>query len=429
MKTNNLDSFEEFVKETLSGEEAVYNPSDWNDLSQRLDVISPKPFYKSNWFIGGAAMVALGVSAVAFYPSSDQVAEQNKEIVALVEDKTTSVIPETLPVENTESVEKIGEANPKNELKENKNTSSETINKKNTAGNRVDENHQPPQDALLPETSSLDETSVKDIQEETVEQPIATYTTSGNLAGCKGIVVHFEAQEQANVKYLWSFGDGEYSNEIRPSHQFDKSGTFQVDLIVQSTIDEKVLSKSTDKHNITVYESPNLEIVSNKEVNRGLTTVNYTIVGDEVQKMFWNLGNGKTATAAEVTTTYRNRGGYKVLLEATSINGCKSVVEHNLFVEEDYNLLAPNAFTPDGDGLNDLFIPEALKSMDCNFTMVIRSRAEGIVFETTSLDRPWDGKNQKTGMDCPETNYVWVVNLINEEGEKEQYTGTILIKR
>ena len=39
----------------------------------------------------------------------------------------------------------------------------------------------------------------------------------------------------------------------------------------------------------------------------------------------------------------------------------------------------------------------------------------------------WDGINQNTGQKCQEGNYMWVVQLVNKEGETEQYKGAILL--
>lgn len=434
MKTNKLDSFEQFVQETLSSEEVAYNPSDWNELSQRLDAVAPKPFYKSKWFLGGAAVAVLGLSSIAFYTNSEKEIVQPKSIVQAVEENKNSQpnlivsdVENSNSQENEETIIRVEKDN--QEIKEN-HTSSETIEKKKTTGDKVNENHQPPQNTLSSETSSnsQNEYSGKYSEEVAVVKPKASFVTETKLSGCKELTVAFKAKEQEDVKYMWSFGDGQFSDEINPTHKYVNSGTYKVELIVQSTVDSKVMQSSVPQF-VVVHEDPIVELVSNKEMDRGLTTVSYKAVGEDLEKVFWNFGNGKSSDKLEATTTYKKRGAYTVQLEAVNSYGCKSITKESIFVEQDYNLLAPNAFTPDGDGLNDVFIPEALKTMNCNFTMVIRGRTEGIVFETTSLDRPWDGKNQQNGIECQETNYVWVVNLINELGEKEQYTGTILIRR
>lgn len=50
MKNNKLDNFESFINDQLSGEEVAYDAQDWDDLSARLDTVSPTPFYKKDGF-------------------------------------------------------------------------------------------------------------------------------------------------------------------------------------------------------------------------------------------------------------------------------------------------------------------------------------------------------------------------------------------
>ena len=89
--------------------------------------------------------------------------------------------------------------------------------------------------------------------------------------------------------------------------------------------------------------------------------------------------------------------------------------------------MAPNSFTPNGDGLNDYFLPAALNRLNGSFTMTIYSQTEGLIYDTKNIDQPWDGSNQKLGTKCKEGSYVWVVKLTNEKGQTEQYKGVILL--
>jgi len=261
----------------------------------------------------------------------------------------------------------------------------------------------------------------------TVLKPTAKYSYSGALKGCKGLEITFEAEEQKRVNYLWSFGDGIYSDLQSPTHVYQKAGTYQVELIVQSSIDKSILTKSEYNESVIVFEDPKMNIIVEQYLEEGVTTIEYSFVGDKVSQLEWSLGDGEIAKTTEVTHQYKKKGRYQVELEAYSTEGCKSKVSKTIFVEDDYNLMAPTAFSPNGDGLNDLFLPEALKTTSNPFTMIVQSRTNGIVFESTSSDNQWDGKNYKTGRICDETSYVWVVKLTNEKGIIEEYKGVVLI--
>ncbi|MBQ4440997.1 MAG: gliding motility-associated C-terminal domain-containing protein, partial [Bacteroidales bacterium] len=67
-------------------------------------------------------------------------------------------------------------------------------------------------------------------------------------------------------------------------------------------------------------------------------------------------------------------------------------------------LWVPNSFTPDGDGLNDRFVPVFSYPGEVrNFEMMVYDRWGSMVFLTTDMDAGWDGGDKPEGM------YVWVI--------------------
>jgi len=77
-------------------------------------------------------------------------------------------------------------------------------------------------------------------------------------------------------------------------------------------------------------------------------------------------------------------------------NRCGSVTDSVLVELEDCDvqMLIPNAFSPNADGINDFFKPKALNIT--NFSMNIYSRFGQQIFETHDLNRGWDGYINKT---------------------------------
>jgi gliding motility-associated-like protein len=113
-----------------------------------------------------------------------------------------------------------------------------------------------------------------------------------------------------------------------------------------------------------------------------------------------------------------NQGGiYWVLVE--NIFGCTKV---DSVIVNEFGLYLPNAFTPDGDGLNDRFRVPGFEQQ-WNVLMQIFDRWGGLVFETRNLDTGWDGScgNQL----CNPGTYVWVIH-IRISGEKV-FKGTVTL--
>jgi hypothetical protein len=112
------------------------------------------------------------------------------------------------------------------------------------------------------------------------------------------------------------------------------------------------------------------------------------------------------------------------------LDGCKSSEKIKVTANEDYNLLAVNAFNPQSRDLrNATFMPYALTIRNVRFEMVILDPDNGaVIFKSSDAQNAWDGIDQRTGQLVPEQKaYIWKVVL--EEtlpGEKSTYSGTIV---
>lgn len=77
-------------------------------------------------------------------------------------------------------------------------------------------------------------------------------------------------------------------------------------------------------------------------------------------------------------------------VEVTDENGCTNIAEVSL-VPCALELLVPNAFTPNGDGLNDVFMPVYTEVNILNYKMLIYNRWGQQLFESNQITHGWDG--------------------------------------
>lgn len=92
--------------------------------------------------------------------------------------------------------------------------------------------------------------------------------------------------------------------------------------------------------------------------------------------------------------------------------------------EEADQFFIPTAFTPNGDGLNDLFYVKA-NFEPRNFEMTIISRNGDRVFQTRDMNIGWDGKlRDKT---LPQGMYVYIIHYKDRHGDEQQKQGQILL--
>ena len=89
----------------------------------------------------------------------------------------------------------------------------------------------------------------------------------------------------------------------------------------------------------------------------------------------------------------------------------------------------PNAFSPNGDGINDYFLPRPLLARGLvSFTMTIYNRWGQVIFESGNTEgRGWDGK--LNGLEQPEGVYVYLIEATFKDGQMEKHQGNVTLLR
>ena len=276
------------------------------------------------------------------------------------------------------------------------------------------------------------ETPDQELVSEPVKQNLNSNFTINKTSGCQGMVCEFKPEQLKGFKgdVIWNFGDGTVSNERFPKHTFNKPGHYTVRLTLQSKVDGNIVTDFSEEF-VTIYEKPDVDFeIEETAVNSAIPEFKFVNNTNNANNWSWTFGDQSASSAKESPFhTYRKKGVYRVQLTATNSFGCKSSKVKNVSVEDDYNLLAPTAFTPNGDGRNDYFIPRALEIMDADFTMSVFHKNGQLYYETNQVSRPWDGRYMKDNQNAPGGAYVWIVKMKTPNGETEVYRGSVTLLR
>lgn len=125
-----------------------------------------------------------------------------------------------------------------------------------------------------------------------------------------------------------------------------------------------------------------------------------------------------------------NQRSYEDMRDERSLLGCYqiraidevgniSAISNEICVSDCPIYELPNVFTPNGDGVNDLYTPIIPYSGVTRIDMKIFNRMGNQVFETTSPDINWDGNDQKTGKEIPTGVFYYVCEVYYETLEGE----------
>jgi gliding motility-associated-like protein len=146
--------------------------------------------------------------------------------------------------------------------------------------------------------------------------------------------------------------------------------------------------------------------------------------GTGLSSYLWNTGD--TTESIPINS----EGMYSVEME--SLMGCLGTdsVYVKLTTEEipETHLFIPNAFTPDGDGVNDTFLALYNGNDISHFTMEVYDRWGGRIFRSENILVGWDGK--KNGKDCPGGVYVYkIVYSVDGVTGSQERVGTVMLVR
>jgi gliding motility-associated-like protein len=146
--------------------------------------------------------------------------------------------------------------------------------------------------------------------------------------------------------------------------------------------------------------------------------------GSGLSLYLWNTGDSTQSI------TINSEGMYSVEMESPV--GCmgSDSVYVKLTTEEipENHLFVPNAFTPDGDVVNDTFQAFYNGNDISHFTMEVYDRWGGRIFRSENILVGWEGK--KNGKDCPGGVYVYkIVFSVDGVPGNQERVGTVMLVR
>jgi gliding motility-associated-like protein len=144
----------------------------------------------------------------------------------------------------------------------------------------------------------------------------------------------------------------------------------------------------------------------------------------EVQTVYWDFGDGTTSTELDPAHLFPEAGYYTVSLTAVNVNGCESSYSELLEAYPPMRVYLPNSFTPNGDGLNDMFgmTGEAY----AGYTLRIYTRWGQEIYKGVHYDADaWDGTVD--GQLVPRGLYLWKVEVLPPAGMNVLKEGTVMV--
>ena len=143
----------------------------------------------------------------------------------------------------------------------------------------------------------------------------------------------------------------------------------------------------------------------------------------------WSFGDGSNSNEENPTHVYNNENSdnYNVILTVADDANCQDMYMAPVPVVDNHVLFVPNTFTPNKDGLNDVFLP--VVACVAKYYIMIYDRNGGLVFYSDNPEIGWDGSSN--GIECPSGIYTYYINYVRYNNLKQELikTGSINLIR
>ena len=243
---------------------------------------------------------------------------------------------------------------------------------------------------------------------------------------CAPYTAYFDNISSGGQDFYWTFGDESTSRDVSPVHLYPVPGTYLVTL--------KAVDSSTcnlvDSTNFTIVVSgkPTASFIFTPDPPQENTAVQFINNSIAATRYIWKFGDGDTLltrSSASVDHVYNETKLFNACLVALNNAGCPDTVCHPLQARIIPLLDVPNAFTPNGDGINDKVFVRGFGIS--RLIWRIYNRWGTMIFETSDRTAGWDGTYK--GSIQPNEVYHYVLDVEYSDNSKYQKKGDITLLR
>ncbi len=263
---------------------------------------------------------------------------------------------------------------------------------------------------------------------------IGTFTPAqiiaGAISGCATFCTSYLVQNFSSAGNIsWSFDDGGISNGNQVTHCFTSPGTHSLSVIITNSTG----CNSAGSFSVTVYPKPvaDFNFAPIKPIIEEEVTFTDASYNNIISWNWYFMNTAQyTSTQQNPTFNYTEPGTYVVALVVKSDRGCLDTLLRELIVGEDFGIYVPNAFTPNGDGLNDVFRPKGFGVT--KYELTIFDRWGEKIFHTNTFEEGWNGAKQKNrdvsyDIKIEEGVYTWLITCTSVFCKAHELKGHVTL--
>ena len=248
---------------------------------------------------------------------------------------------------------------------------------------------------------------------------LAQYTfVADTSSGCDSLLVTFEFRSTALVDTVttveWDFGNGQIGSGWEDQVvSYNEAGAYTVSISVNR------VQMGPKPGFIQVHSTPDARFLSADTLELGSFSVVFIAApqpSDTVPYIYqWLFGDGGTGNTRALIHRFPEANDYQATLRVTHPEGCMDQRSRVVTVKD--SLDCPNVFTPNDDGINDLFIVNS--NGVTVYNIQVFSRSGILVYKAEAPILIWDGRNL-SGQQLQPGTYYYIISEAGKSGRLEK---------
>lgn len=259
-----------------------------------------------------------------------------------------------------------------------------------------------------------------------VADAVVAQVDIAQTTGCAPLCTALSASGSgAGLQYAWDLGDGTAAAATPDlDHCFEEAGNYLVQVLLTDANGCEGSASAT----VTVLPTPDADFVAVPAVATiDDPRISFRNGSTGAVEYLWQFGDGTDDTQRDPVHEYPGVGCFPVELLVRSAEGCTDSAATLVCVEDAFVLWAPNAFTPNNDGFNDVFGVVTTLGSTPRFQLTVFDRWGGTVHRSSVLEQGWDGTSNGTAV--PDGVYAWMVEVEDRQGVLRKAQGHVVLLR
>jgi gliding motility-associated-like protein len=251
---------------------------------------------------------------------------------------------------------------------------------------------------------------------------------SNTYSGCAPLQVIFTTDKN-DGEGTWRFDDGTESDGLYTSHTYKSNGTYVANFSYISS--EGCAAKLVSAPSVSVFSKPVADFLIGEvlisdpkiQLNNKTNPLGFCTYTWSIPSMSF------TSNEVNPTILFSKTGKYEITLTSSTSKDCKDWMTKWVEVKNDFNVSIPNTFTPNYDGLNDIFIPvfTSYGFDQRSYQLEIFDRWGSLIFTTNDYKKGWDGLYKLNPI--KEEVYVYRIRFKTSDGNSIDKYGHVTLLR